>query len=104
MYTYENIFKRLLMSIYLKTKPQSGVEFFDKTMKTIVENGIFYRERRPVRCCARKRDLLSIGVRLLLKKFYKRHVVLVRKIAVTLYQYTYLSDKLDKCHQFIVCR
>ena len=41
MYTYENIFKRLLMSIYLKTKPENGVEFFDKTMKTIVENRIF---------------------------------------------------------------
>ena len=29
------------MSIYLKTKPENGVEFFDKTMKTIVENRIF---------------------------------------------------------------
>ncbi len=47
MYTYENIFKRLLMSIYLKTKPQSGVEFFDKTMKTIVENGIFTESVDP---------------------------------------------------------
>ena len=41
MYTYENIFKRFLMSIYLKFKPQNGVEFFDNVMKIIAENEIF---------------------------------------------------------------
>ena len=41
MYTYENIFKRFLMSIYLNSKPQNGVEFFDNVMKTIVENELF---------------------------------------------------------------
>ena len=41
MYTYENIFNRLLMSIYLNSNPQNGVAFFDNVMKTIVENELF---------------------------------------------------------------
>ena len=47
MYTYENIFKRFLMSIYLSAKPKSGVEFFDLVMKTIAENGIFAESPDP---------------------------------------------------------
>ncbi len=40
-YTYEHIFRRFLMSIYLDAKPKNGVEFFVKVMETIAENGIF---------------------------------------------------------------
>lgn len=41
MYTYNNIFKNLLMSIYLRTKPKNGVDFFREVMKTITDNGVF---------------------------------------------------------------
>ena len=47
MYTYKNIFKRLLMSIYLTTKPQNGVELFNETMKTIAESKIFTESLDP---------------------------------------------------------
>ena len=29
------------MSIYLRTKPKNGVDFFREVMKTITDNGVF---------------------------------------------------------------